>query len=272
MSKPSIPCLLLSVTFLSICFFSVLYAPAVSCICSFPCFPCVPCILSVHFYPWCPSPVSLGSYCLLLSSICFFSVLCALAASCVCSFPCFPCVPCILSLSCTLGVPAQYALPPTVCYVPLCVVSVLYAPAVSCVCSFHIAPCVPYVLCVPCVPLGSAESLVFLHGTTGIVPSISSSPIHTPPPHPSSFSIQCCLANDCNNQSVAPRLSLTVAPSASTTLTIKLILTLHQNSCLCILCPECVFVKAVGLEGKRLHTPFLALSRAGKTKALTASQ
>ena len=93
-----------------------------------------------------------------------------------------------------------------------------------------------------------------------------------PPPHPSSFSIQCCLANDCNNQSVAPRLSLTVAPSASTTLTIKLILTLHQNSCLCILCPECVFVKAVGLEGKRLHTPFLALSRAGKTKALTASQ
>ena len=41
-----------------------------------------------------------------------------------------------------------------------------------------------------------------LHGTTGIVPSISSSPIPIPP---SLFSIQCCLANDCNNQSVAPR-------------------------------------------------------------------
>ena len=108
-----------------------------------------------------------------------------------------------------------------------------------------------------------------LHGTTGIVPSISSSPIPIPP---SLFSIQCCLANDCNNQSVAPRLSLTVAPSASTTLTVKLILPLHRNTCLCILCPECVFVKAVGLESKRLHRPFLALSRAGKTKAVTASQ
>ena len=37
---------------------------------------------------------------------------------------------------------------------------------------------------------------------TWIVPSISSSPIPIPP---SLFSIQCCLANDCNNQSVAPR-------------------------------------------------------------------
>ena len=78
-----------------------------------------------------------------------------------------------------------------------------------------------------------------LHGTTGIVPSISSSPI---PILPSLFSIQCCLANDCNNQSVAPRLSPTFVPSASTTLTIKLILTLHRNTCLCILCPECVFI------------------------------
>ena len=66
-------------------------------------------------------------------------------------------------------------------------------------------------------------------------------------------------------------LSLTVAPSASTTLTIKLILPLHRNTCLCILCPECVFIKA-GLENKRLHRSFLTLSRAGKTKAVTASQ
>ena len=88
-----------------------------------------------------------------------------------------------------------------------------------------------------------AASLVtppeILHGTTGIVPSISSSPIPIPP---SLFSIQCCLANDCNNQSVAPRLSPTVVPSASTTLTIKLILTLHRNTCLCILCPDGVFI------------------------------
>ena len=131
----------------------------------------------------------------------------------------------------------------------------------------------------------------------GIVPSISSSPIPIPP---SSFSIQCCLANNCNNQSVAPWLSPTVAPSASTTLTIelilslhqntcfcvapwlsptavapsatttltiKLILTLHQNTCLCILNPECVFVKVVGLESKRLHRPFLVLSMGGKTKS-----
>ena len=64
-------CLLLS----SICFFSVLYAPVRSCVCSFPCFRYVPRILSVHLYPWCPSPVPLTSYCLLLSSMCFFSVL-----------------------------------------------------------------------------------------------------------------------------------------------------------------------------------------------------
>ena len=108
-----------------------------------------------------------------------------------------------------------------------------------------------------------------LRGTAGIVPSISFSPISI---LLSLFNIQYCLANECNNQSVAPRLSLTVAPSASTTLTIKLILPLHQNTCLCILCPKCVFVRAVGLESKRLHRPFLALSRARKTKAVTASQ
>ena len=38
----------------------------------------------------------------------------------------------------------------------------------------------------------------------------------------SSFNIQCCQANDCNNQSVVPLPSPTVAPSASTTPTVKL--------------------------------------------------
>ena len=70
------------------------------------------------------------------------------------------CVSCILSVTCTLGVPAQYPLPPAVCYFPLSVFSVLYAPAVSCVCRFHIPPYVPYVLCVPCIPLVSVECLV----------------------------------------------------------------------------------------------------------------
>lgn len=38
----------------------------------------------------------------------------------------------------------------------------------------------------------------------------------------SSFDIQCCQANACNNQSVVPLPSPTVAPSSSTTPTVKL--------------------------------------------------
>ena len=105
---------------------------------------------------------------------------CAPVRSRVCSFPCFPCVPCILSVSCTIGVPAQYPLPPIVCYFPLCVFLVSPTPLQSHVSVVSLASLVYLVFLVSLVPLVSQPSIPYLllYVTSLYVFSVSS--MHLP--------------------------------------------------------------------------------------------